>query len=1233
MKKKLLLLILTVASFGDVFSQAVLFTTAPNGVTTTQVRAPNGLSTYAYLRSVALVLQSELTGISPTNNTITAFGYTLSAGTNVPVTGNYTVYLQNTTDVSYNKGTNWPTIITGMTTVYASTMTVPASAGTTSVSVTLSTPFVYTGGGIYVAVDWYSAGPYASTPATYLAEGSTLVPGCASANSASSAPNTLGTTAFRPNFLFGTNNPYSNEVSVNSIYAYGKVAGMLNSGHTVNAIVKNNGNQALTNVPVTLNSTGANSFSNVQNISSIAAGQTMTVSFASFNPTNPGVNTLSVSVPNDDLNSNNSSTYTQSVTCNEWSLNPPTLTYTSNPIGFNTGSGIVAVSYSTSVASSLSGIRVAISTPTSSIGNSLWGALLNATGSIIATTNTIVVSASELGTQQTFTFATPQNLTASTGYYIGLAQPANTTGYYPLASAASQYVPYMNYVTTTTVGGTPAPLTSNLGYMDIEAVHVAPQISVNSGSICAGNSFTMAPIGANTYSFSGGSNIVSPSSNATYTVTGLGYGGCISSTVSSVIVNSVPTVSVNSGVITSGQSFTMTPSGASTYTFSSGSAVVSPTTSSTYTVIGTSAAGCVSSNTATSVVTVIPACSIADQSINTPVPASICGSGSSTITVANSETGVFYFLRDNTTNSIVDGPISGNSSNISFNTGTINATSSYNVNAIKDYGIALPTSNDIVRYSSPFYAYANQITVESWVYSQGGEQPWAGQSSIAADNMATNVWLWHAGTFYVNNNGNWISLVFPTMPSGWTHVASVADATGMYIYYNGVLVASNTTGITSGIRNNSSSVIDLGHDPRFAVGTTGRNSNTGFDNFRVWNTARTSTEIANNMTNCSLSNPNLVLNSNFYEGSGTSIVSLTGPQGQLINPTTNWVLGSRACPNCEFQLSQISTVTVNPLPVVFSNPGNVHTCGDVPATFGVSSAGTNTYQWYFEYTQLPNDSDLIDGSYTEINFDTDTMTIQQVLTGNYNNYYVYCEVTNQYGCVSYSANDTIWANPLPTVTVNSGVICAGQSFTMVPSGASTYTYSGGSAVVMPSADASYTVTGTDGNGCENTAVSTIAVNALPGLMTMTTNTLLCTGETATLSVMGASTYTWSTTETTTDIVVTPTVQTTYTVDGTDANGCMNTTTITQDVSLCTGIAGLTNNITVNVYPNPNNGLFVIELTTSAKVTVTNALGQVIIAETFEAGKHDVNIQNEATGVYFIKVIENNKQQIIKVIKD
>jgi hypothetical protein len=355
---------------------------------------------------------------------------------------------------------------------------------------------------------------------------------------------------------------------------------------------------------------------------------------------------------------------------------------------------------------------------------------------------------------------------------------------------------------------------------------------------------------------------------------------------------------------------------------------------------------------------------------------------------------------------------------------------------------------------------------------------------------------------------------------------------------------------------------------------------------------------------------------------GTDVVTPTANDSYTVSGTD-----ANGCEN-----TAVSSVTVNALPVITSQSGNVTLCGDVSSTHSVSVAGTNTYEWY--YTEIGGTDDgVINGSYTEINYTTNIMTIQQVLTGDYNGYGVYCIITNSNNCSVTSLIDTIVANPTPTVIVNSGTICAGQSFTMIPSGASTYNYSNGSNVVMPTVDATYTVTGTDGNGCENTALSSVTVNALPGLMTMTTNTLLCTGETATLSVMGASTYTWSTTENTTDIVVTPTVQTTYTVDGTDVNGCSNTTTITQDVSLCTGITSLVNDASITVYPNPNKGMFIVELTSVSNVTVMNALGQVVISETFEAGKHTVNINNESTGVYFVKVMMNNKQQIIKVIKE
>lgn len=259
------------------------------------------------------------------------------------------------------------------------------------------------------------------------------------------------------------------------------------------------------------------------------------------------------------------------------------------------------------------------------------------------------------------------------------------------------------------------------------------------------------------------------------------------------------------------------------------------------------------------------------------------------------------------------------------------------------------------------------------------------------------------------------------------------------------------------------------------------------------------------------------------------------------------------------------SITVNPLPVISSQSGNVNLCGDVSSTHSVNVAGTNTYQWY--YTQIGgSDTGPANGAYTEINYTTSMMTIQQVLTGAYNGYGVYCVVTNSNNCSVTSLVDTIVANPLPILMANSS------------------------------------------------------------------HSVLCSGHTATISVSGASTYTWSTSANTANIAVSPTVQTTYTVTGTDVNGCANTTTIMQDVSSCTGINELATENVFNVYPNPNNGVFMLELTTASKVTVINALGQTVIADTFEAGKHSLDIKNEVKGVYFVSVKNSQGYKTVKFIK-
>lgn len=132
-------------------------------------------------------------------------------------------------------------------------------------------------------------------------------------------------------------------------------------------------------------------------------------------------------------------------------------------------------------------------------------------------------------------------------------------------------------------------------------------VSASSNSICAGASATISLISsATTQTWSTGANttsiVVTPSTNATYTVTGTDSGnGCSGSTVQSIGVNALPTITASSAspVICGPpfqQTVTITAGGASTYTWNtsaiSSSISVSPSVTTVYTVTGTDANGC-----------------------------------------------------------------------------------------------------------------------------------------------------------------------------------------------------------------------------------------------------------------------------------------------------------------------------------------------------------------------------------------------------------------------------------------------------------------------------------------------------------------------------------------------------------------------------------------------------------------------------------------------------------------
>lgn len=219
--------------------------------------------------------------------------------------------------------------------------------------------------------------------------------------------------------------------------------------------------------------------------------------------------------------------------------------------------------------------------------------------------------------------------------------------------------------------------------------------------------------------------------------------------------------------------------------------------------------------------------------------------------------------------------------------------------------------------------------------------------------------------------------------------------------------------------------------------------------------------------------------------------------------------------------------------------------------------------------------------------------------------------------------------PNASVSISASTTAAGFTYTWNPGGITS-----ASITVTPSVSTTYTVSGSQ-TGCTAGSTNTVSVNvyALPSVSATSSNTLICVGQSATLTANGAGSYSWAPTGSGSSIVVSPTVTANYTVTGTSTvTGCSNTSIVTQNVSACTGINALTtNNTSFNVFPNPNNGKFVIELEADAQIEIYNTLGEVIFNESVKKGRHTIHLHSSAQGVYFIKSNTNGKSAVSKIV--
>ncbi|HTL80958.1 MAG TPA: T9SS type A sorting domain-containing protein [Bacteroidia bacterium] len=132
----------------------------------------------------------------------------------------------------------------------------------------------------------------------------------------------------------------------------------------------------------------------------------------------------------------------------------------------------------------------------------------------------------------------------------------------------------------------------------------------------------------------------------------------------------------------------------------------------------------------------------------------------------------------------------------------------------------------------------------------------------------------------------------------------------------------------------------------------------------------------------------------------------------------------------------------------------------------------------------------------------------------------------------------------------------GYSWT-VPSGSTITGGQGTTSITVSAGSTSGNVTVTADNACGSSAPTTFAltINPSPSVTATAATPDICTGSSDVLTAGGAVTYSWSSGGTASTETVSPTSMTTYTVTGTDGNGCVNTAMVTVNVNPLPTVTG------------------------------------------------------------------------------
>jgi hypothetical protein len=319
-----------------------------------------------------------------------------------------------------------------------------------------------------------------------------------------------------------------------------------------------------------------------------------------------------------------------------------------------------------------------------------------------------------------------------------------------------------------------------------------------------------------------------------------------------------------------------------------------------------------------------------------------------------------------------------------------------------------------------------------------------------------------------------------------------AAQTGVARHYIYRSTSATSFGPTGTILNNNNLFIlnDVG-----TTGFIGQGNTTDYATLANWQTAMTQ-DAASISTN-----PNFVDN---YNNLRATNLALNGA-GQTPPAYLTQDLDCAArTPDNDIGAYIINACTGTPTAGTISGPNAV--CSGLGATLTLNGASTDggiTYQWAVSPTS--------GGPYT--NLGTGGTQVTGPLTADA--YYIVTVTCGPSGLSATTAEKLVAVNPLPNVTASPATAnyCTGApAIALTASGADTYTWSpatglsattGATVNATPNSTITYTVSGTDANGCVNTATSTINVNTTPYILSVSaTPSNLCSGDNSQLDVSG-----------------------------------------------------------------------------------------------------------------------------------